>query len=164
MFPAEYYPYEIPNSMISDAWDNTKTYSVGEYCIYNKSLWKCLVQNSGQTPAEGTYWHQTSVGEGLSYRYIGTSVGENDLSLPENYNELLVIAQGGNNNLFYTFTIPREILLDNEYRQFFNGRYYSSNACDNVAILAYKMRVRLGGFYSDGNDITNSSHIFVYAK
>lgn len=51
------------NDMISDAWDSTKTYSVGDYCIYNNQLWKCLVQNSGQTPTEGTYWHQTSVGD-----------------------------------------------------------------------------------------------------
>ena len=48
-------------SIISDAYDELKTYNVGEYCIYNNSLWKCLVQNNGQTPTEGTYWTNVTV-------------------------------------------------------------------------------------------------------
>ena len=47
--------------IISDAYDELKTYVAGEYCIYNNSLWKCLVQNNGQTPTEGTYWTNVSV-------------------------------------------------------------------------------------------------------
>ena len=49
------------SATISDAWNASTTYSVGDYCIYGNQLWKCLAQNSGQAPAEGTYWHQTSV-------------------------------------------------------------------------------------------------------
>ena len=48
-------------SIISDAYDELKTYVAGEYCIYNNLLWKCLVQNNGQTPTEGTYWTKVSV-------------------------------------------------------------------------------------------------------
>ena len=49
------------NDIISDAWNASTTYAVGQYCIYNNSLWKCLVQHSGQTPTEGTYWTNVSV-------------------------------------------------------------------------------------------------------
>ena len=49
------------SSVISDAWNASITYAVGQYCIYNNSLWKCLVQNNGQTPTEGTYWTKVSV-------------------------------------------------------------------------------------------------------
>ena len=45
----------------SSAWSSTVTYAVGQYCIYNDSLWKCLVQHSGQTPQEGTYWTRVSL-------------------------------------------------------------------------------------------------------
>ena len=45
----------------SSAWSSTVTYAVGQYCIYNNSLWKCLVQHSGQTPQEGTYWARVSL-------------------------------------------------------------------------------------------------------
>ena len=48
-------------SIISDAYDELKTYVAGEYCIYNNLLWKCLVQHNGQTPTEGTYWTKVSV-------------------------------------------------------------------------------------------------------
>lgn len=45
----------------SSAWSSTVTYAVGQYCIYNNSLWKSLVQHSGQTPQEGTYWTRVSL-------------------------------------------------------------------------------------------------------
>ena len=45
----------------SSAWSSTVAYAVGQYCIYNNSLWKCLVQHSGQTPQEGTYWTRVSL-------------------------------------------------------------------------------------------------------
>lgn len=45
----------------SSAWSSTVTYAVGQYCIYNNSLWKSLVQHSGQTPQEGTYWARVSL-------------------------------------------------------------------------------------------------------
>ena len=48
-------------SIISDAYDESKSYVAGEYCIYNNLLWKCLVQHNGQTPTEGTYWTNVSV-------------------------------------------------------------------------------------------------------
>ena len=49
------------SNSISDAWNASTTYEVGKYCIYNNSLWRCLVQHSGQTPTEGTYWTNVTV-------------------------------------------------------------------------------------------------------
>ena len=49
------------NDILSDAWNASTTYAVGQYCIYNNLLWKCLVQHSGQTPTEGTYWTKVTV-------------------------------------------------------------------------------------------------------
>lgn len=48
-------------TMISDAWNSATAYTVGQYCIYNNTLWKCKVQNSGQVPSEGTYWTKTQI-------------------------------------------------------------------------------------------------------
>lgn len=47
--------------MISDAWNSSITYTVGQYCIYNDCLWKCKVQHTSQTPSEGTYWTKTQI-------------------------------------------------------------------------------------------------------
>ena len=67
---------KLEKEIISDAWNASTTYAVGQYCIYNNSLWKCLVQHSGQTPTEGTYWTKvtvaneiTSVNNSLNVRY-----------------------------------------------------------------------------------------------
>ena len=49
------------SNTVSDYWNNSTIYEVGQYCIYCNKLWKCLVQHSGQTPTEGTYWTQTSI-------------------------------------------------------------------------------------------------------
>ena len=49
------------SNTISDAWNASTTYAVGQYCIYNNSLWRCLVQNKGQIPTEGTYWTKVTV-------------------------------------------------------------------------------------------------------
>ena len=52
---------KVDKNTISDYWDSSITYTVGQYCFYDNKLWKCLVQHSGQTPSDGTYWTQTSV-------------------------------------------------------------------------------------------------------
>ena len=57
---------ETLSSVISDEWNDKTTYEVGQYCIYANKLWKCLVQHSGQTPTEGTYWTQTSIDDEIT--------------------------------------------------------------------------------------------------
>lgn len=49
------------NNMISDQWDQSVSYDVNSYCIYDNALWKCKSQNSAQIPAEGDYWTKCSV-------------------------------------------------------------------------------------------------------
>lgn len=67
--------------IISDAWNASTTYAVGQYCIYNNSLWKCLVQHNGQTPTEGTYWTNVtvaseiaSVNSSLNWKTLKTAI------------------------------------------------------------------------------------------
>ncbi len=50
---------------VSDAWDSGTTYAVGDYCIYNNTLWKCLTANTATTPTEGSDWTAKTVGEEL---------------------------------------------------------------------------------------------------
>ena len=46
---------------ISDEWNPLITYAVGQYCIHNNILWKCLVANKNIEPTEGTHWTQTTI-------------------------------------------------------------------------------------------------------
>ena len=46
---------------ISDVWNSETVYEVGQYCIHNNILWKCLVANTNIEPTEGTHWTQTTI-------------------------------------------------------------------------------------------------------
>lgn len=54
-------------NLISDAYNPSRNYSAGEFCIYNNTLWKSKVNNNtGNTPSEGSYWTATNVGTVVS--------------------------------------------------------------------------------------------------
>jgi len=70
----------IDENVISDAHNPSRNYSAGEFCIYNNTLWKSKVDNNtGNIPAEGTYWEATNVVNSLNdslnarVKYIDTS-------------------------------------------------------------------------------------------
>lgn len=50
-------------NLISDAYSSSKTYSVGDYCIYQNQLYRCITQCQGVLPTDSNYFVQTSVGE-----------------------------------------------------------------------------------------------------
>ena len=52
-------------SIISDAYDELKSYAKGNYCIYDNALWKALGSSQGTAPTEGTLWTKVSVSEEL---------------------------------------------------------------------------------------------------
>ena len=79
------------SNTISDAWNASTTYEVGQYCIYNNSLWKCLVQHSGQTPTEGTYWTNVTVADEI------TSVN-NSIQSVRSFTELATINRSSSND------------------------------------------------------------------
>lgn len=49
----------------SDAWDPDITYTTGQYCLDNNTLWRCLIQNENTKPEEGTYWTRETIGNNL---------------------------------------------------------------------------------------------------
>ena len=74
--------YETINNSISDAWISSVTYAVNDYCIYNNSLWKCLIQNTNVIPVEGTYWTKVTIASELNSK---ANIG---------YKKLLTIPKG----------------------------------------------------------------------
>lgn len=74
---------KLEKEIISDAWNASTTYEVGQYCIYNNSLWKCLVQHSGQTPTEGTYWTKVTVANEITS--VNNSINDYEELILSNY-------------------------------------------------------------------------------
>lgn len=55
-------------AMTSDEYDQSKTYAVGDYCIYENSLYKCTAAATGVWDA--TKWKKTAVGTELSEQNV----------------------------------------------------------------------------------------------
>lgn len=71
--------------IMTDEWDNTRTYYPGEYCIYNNSMWKCLVTNINTPPSEGSTWTKTIIAN--EFKQLNTNLDskvDNDIFVAEN--------------------------------------------------------------------------------
>ena len=114
-------------SIISDAYDELKTYVAGEYCIYNNLLWKCLVQNNGQTPTEGTYWTKVTVANEITS--VNNSLG--DIGEFGNY-EVIVSGITTVGNKSFNKNI-------NNYRYIMYSTMYENNVIRGVTIVPVDM-------------------------
>lgn len=65
--------------IMTDEWDNTRTYYPGEYCIYNNSMWKCLVTNINTPPSEGSTWTKTIIANEIKQLNTNLSDLEDDM-------------------------------------------------------------------------------------
>lgn len=80
--------------IISDAYSATKAYTIGEYCIYNNSLYKCIANTSaGITPTNSTYWTNTSVSEELASNMRENAVNHRNVYRGKNLGTSVTSAQ-----------------------------------------------------------------------
>jgi len=59
---------KIGTDFISDAYDSTQTYAVGDYCIYNNILYRCTTAISTAESFDSTKWSSTSIASELANR------------------------------------------------------------------------------------------------
>ena len=55
--------YTENKDVISDKYDSSKTYSVGDYCIYNDTLYKCKTQITSAEEFDSSKWEPTNCGK-----------------------------------------------------------------------------------------------------
>ena len=159
------------NDIISDAWNASTTYAVGQYCIYNNSLWKCLVQHSGQTPTEGTYWTKvtvaneiTSVNNRLEWTHLATVSALQIVDISNiNFNELRVVTTNSVGNGCLTKVIYRDELNSTE-QGFFNGYFVSYQVNASARWDASINQIRNTDYVWGGVSITNTTTTKVYYR
>ena len=66
---------EKNNNNISDAYSDQKTYAVGDYCIYNTSLYKCITEITTAESFDSAKWEPTSIDKLLGNNDI-SSIGD----------------------------------------------------------------------------------------
>lgn len=52
---------EMVNDYLGDVYDSSKTYAVGDYCIYENTLYKCIVEMTTAEVFDSSKWKKTSV-------------------------------------------------------------------------------------------------------
>ena len=52
---------EETKNLIADTYDNTTTYSVGDYVIYNNSLYKCITEIEAAETWTAAHWASTNI-------------------------------------------------------------------------------------------------------
>lgn len=55
----------VQDEVISDAYDSTQTYDVGDYCIYNNALYKCTTKIETAEEFNSTHWAAVNVSSEL---------------------------------------------------------------------------------------------------
>ena len=116
------------SSVISDEWNASTTYAVGQYCIHNNILWKCLVANTNIEPTEGTYWTKVSVANEIA------SVSSSLNNLSDNY---VLKTQISNPNLFDNpwLTINQRGLMEyNNSNSYCFDRWIFQNMSESASI------------------------------
>lgn len=142
---------------ISDAWNSANAYTVGQYCIYNNALWKCLVANTNTEPAEGTYWTQTTIDAEISavnsnfvngfrvveYDTSENSIGEDiQISYPNGFQRHNCVPIGisgyhKNYGVWYTYLNSNiiQVTLANSIIAIVNSDYYVGNGAKIRIVL-----------------------------
>ena len=169
-------------TIISDAWNNSTNYTVGQYCIYNNTLWKCLVQHNGQEPSEGTYWTKTQIDDEIlsikndvstinsnlitkaarNWKYLGEGTGVDISSVYSKAFEYFVIFED-ETGVATTFLIPYQLLgriISNGY--YYDSKYYAckalSTSSSNILISTNWTNI------SNNGAISNTGKISVYYR
>lgn len=112
----------------SDHWSSKSSWQVGEICIYDNKLWKCLISNS-HTPSDGTEWEQISL--------------KTLLNLTDNPWILSGASSGASNTIildFSSLSLPSgiyEIKIGNNETTngYFTARWTGTNIVVNIASL-----------------------------
>lgn len=101
------------------------------------------------------------------WKLLSNTLGSTAVSLPGNYEELLVlaIADSTDNYSKYSITIPHEILsAQQETHRFKAGSYASANYNSEVLIGASEDAIRLLSFYISGNNRVDTCAMRVYYR
>ena len=161
----------------SDAYDNSKLYAVGDYCIYDNKLYRCITAIESAEEFNIAKWKQTTVGkevnqlnsnlDGLQYSDIAG--GKNLLDLPNPYsvtgtyykiitvkvkkNTNYTLSVGSVTSSVYQAIIVRPINSDTNIIAKYSAPYimpFNSGDNESIRILFYSGNTTSGtSVYSD---------------
>lgn len=148
---------EKVEDMISDAYDSTHTYNVGDYCIYENALYKCNTASTTGT-WDSSKWDAVTVAhevkeltDGLKWKYLMT-IGDNDThSLGITFKELYAVGNFGSISV---------LLLPNESAAR-SGFYRASDDNGDMYIIYINGELTVNAYFINGvNKVSSGVKIY----
>ena len=83
--------YTENKDVISDKYDSSKTYSVGDYCIYDDTLYKCKTEITSAEEFDSSKWEATNCGKEFEVLNSNLTIDLSNTSLPSetSFNDLI---------------------------------------------------------------------------
>lgn len=159
-----------------DEYKNTKTYAVGDLCIHNNILYKCIIAVETAEEFNAEKWEVTSLckeeianktaiaelNENLTWQLAGEVKGKKEILIPASAKEIYVEV-GSDTSKLGTVTIPVIRLSEkdikyNLYELYLNGQQYVRS------IVVSKLRVIIGECKTADKDASSSTVTTMYYR
>ncbi len=99
-----------------------------------------------------------------AWNLVDSKTGDTNITLPNSFNELLIIVAVGNNvNVYFTFNIPYQI-LGSSVKGFNSGYYQNSSISSICRVLVSKTSANLTIAYLNGQDKLSTSITTIYYR
>ena len=151
---------------IADEYDNTLTYKVGDYCIYENKLYKCITEITTPESFDSSKWESVRIVDEINnkfeWKFLKSVTGKTPISLPENFNELFICCNLNKDH--YTNIIPKVILSTTSKNFNINGRKtsssYGAGATSDISLSSYVLRF----LYSNDVDRSQETTSTIYYR
>ena len=154
------------NNNFGDSYSTSNTYNVGDYCVYEDRLYRCITAITTPESFNSAKWEKTVVTDEINERFkwklAGTATGKTAITLPDHFNEILVRCNVNSDN--YTNIIPKEILISTLQNFNIGGRRTTTNYGAGVKVNASLTSVNLEYLYSNGVDQSDNTTTRVYYR
>ena len=143
------------NGYSYDAYDDTATYSVGDLCIYNNTLYKCTTAITTAEAWNANHWAQTSIADEISRidTALSGKADYNEVTTPTLNNQFIDISD----SWFYVRKIGNFCYI--------NGRLKLTATVSNNYGLVFNMPLATGNslmmVFVSGRDFNNKANTFI---
>ena len=99
----------------------------------------------------------------FSWKCLAKVVGKTEITLPESFSELLIVAHNAAKSYVYTIIVPHDCLTEEPNVYFRNGIGNQGNR-DYVAYNINLSRILLASMFAANNDSTTSATTIAYYR
>ena len=150
--------YTENKDVISDKYDSSKTYSVGDYCIYDDTLYKCKTQITSAEEFDSSKWEPTNCGKEFEVLNSNLNVRYNEDS------DTIQVLYGGKWMDCMSANMNNLILFDNEDKTDITGGWQitPSTAQSTTSTASVNTSINVGGLAS--NNAVDSNNLVLMTK